>query len=96
LCFNQLNNKEQTLQPSNTNLQYSNIALPTYNHKFNLTQPDSYEKNNNTHNINQQGNCPLTPILNNFIISFNSHSATQEAARTTFTTNGILKVKVTI
>ncbi|CAG8736335.1 16251_t:CDS:1, partial [Racocetra fulgida] len=95
LCFNQLNNKEQTSQPSNTNLQHSNIAPQTHNYEFNLAQSDSHEKNNNTHNTNQQGNCPLTPILNNLIISSNSHGATQEAARTTFTTNGILKVKVT-
>ncbi|CAG8493171.1 4630_t:CDS:2, partial [Racocetra fulgida] len=84
LCFNQLNNKEQTSQPSNTNLQHSNIAPLTHNHEFNLAQ---HEKNNNTHNTNQQSNCPLTPILNNLIISSNSHGATQEAAHTTFTTN---------
>ncbi|CAG8594285.1 6943_t:CDS:2 [Racocetra fulgida] len=92
-----LNQQKQSPQLTHPTQNPQDTAA-THNHTFNLSSPQQTNRPNDNSNT-QQGNCPLTPLLNNLLIDASNSSQYNERDITTQATphtNKAIKIKTTM
>ncbi|CAG8747911.1 9968_t:CDS:1 [Cetraspora pellucida] len=104
LCFNQI---QQTHHQHTTRPQQHNESNPQdkpltshHNHKFSISPTQQNKEHSSINTGTQQGNCPLTPLLDNLTVSSNglqgtSYKPSYDSSYTVPLLNGTLKIKMT-